>query len=136
MEDYEEVYRLWSNSDGKGLRALEDSRQGTAKFLSRNPGTSFVAILDGRIVGVILSGHDGRRGYIYHTAVNTAHRGQKIGKAMLDCVYSAMKDEGIQKLGLLVYQNNDGGNAFWKAQNWENRTDLHYYNKSLKESAD
>jgi len=133
IADYESVYRLWSNTDGMGMRSIDDSREGIEKFLNKNPDTNFVALSDGEVIGVILSGNDGRRGFIYHTAVNTSHRGQKIGKALLNCVYAAMKEEGINKMGLLVYQSNDSGNAFWIAQDWVNRSDLYYYDKNLNE---
>ena len=131
IEDYEAVYQLWFSTAGMGLRTLDDSREGLVKLLDRNPNTSFVATIEDEIVGVTLSGHDGRRGYIYHTAVRTSHRGQKIGKALLEAVYSAMKEEGINKMGLLIYKDNDNGNAFWTSQDWVQRTDLNYYDKNL-----
>lgn len=131
IDDYEAVYQLWSGIPGMGLRSLDDSREGIDKFLKRNPSTSFVALDNGDVVGVMLSGHDGRRGYIYHTAVRTSHRGQKIGRTLLEAVYAAMKEEGINRMGLMIYKNNDSGNAFWTSQDWTNRTDLYYYNKSL-----
>jgi len=133
IADYEPVYRLWTNTDGMGLRSIDDSREGIEKFLNKNPNTNFVAENDGEVIGVILSGNDGRRGFIYHTAVSTSHRGQKIGKALLNSVYAAMKAEGINKMGLLIYTNNDNGNAFWLAQDWVNRSDLYYYDKNLNE---
>ena len=133
IADYEPVYRLWTNTDGMGLRSIDDSREGIEKFLNKNPNTNFVAENDGEVIGVILSGNDGRRGFIYHTAVSTSHRGQKIGKVLLNNVYAAMKAEGINKMGLLIYTNNDNGNAFWLAQDWVNRSDLYYYDKNLNE---
>jgi len=133
IADYEPVYRLWTNTDGMGLRSIDDSREGIEKFLNKNPNTNFVAENDGDVIGVILSGNDGRRGFIYHTAVSTSHRGQKIGKVLLNNVYAAMKAEGINKMGLLIYTNNDNGNAFWLAQDWVNRSDLYYYDKNLNE---
>ena len=131
IEDYEPMYRLWSSTAGMGIRSLDDSKEGIEKFLNKNPNTNFVAVIDGEIIGVTLAGNDGRRGYIYHTAVHTSHRGQKIGKALLARVYEAMDAEGINKMGLLVYRDNDSGNAFWTAQDWTNRTDLYYYDKTL-----
>jgi len=133
IADYEPIYRLWTNTDGMGLRSIDDSREGIEKFLNKNPNSNFVAENDGEVIGVILSGNDGRRGFIYHTAVSTSHRGKKIGKALLNSVYAAMKEEGINKMGLLIYTNNDNGNAFWIAQDWVNRSDLYYYDKNLNE---
>lgn len=75
ISDYEETFKLWSNTAGMGMRSLDDSYEGIIKFLKRNPTTNFVARIDEKIVGVILCGHDGRRGYIYHTAVDEKNRG-------------------------------------------------------------
>jgi ribosomal protein S18 acetylase RimI-like enzyme len=133
VEDYEVVYGLWSGIQGMGMRSLDDSQAGIAKFLIRNPNTCFVAEQEGQIVGVILSGHDGRRGYIYHAAVLPYLRGQGIGKELLGHAIGALKAEGIHKAGLLVFASNEIGNVFWESQGWERRTDVYYRNKSLNE---
>lgn len=134
IEDYEGVYHLWSGTQGMGLRSLDDTREGIARFLQRNPNTCFVAEKLGEIVGVVLSGHDGRRGYIYHAAVQSELRGQGIGKDLVAHAEAALRAEGINKAGLLVYTGNDTGNAFWEAQGWERRRDLYYRNKSLNDA--
>lgn len=129
--DYEKVYKLWTNTAGIGMRSIDDSKAGIGKFLERNPATSFVASVDGNIVGAILCGHDGRRGYIYHTAVDINYRKQGIGRKLVETVYKALNAEGITKAGLVVFKNNDIGNSFWKSIGWEERADLNYYSKSL-----
>lgn len=131
IEDYERVYKLWSHTDGMGMRSLDDSRDGISKFLHRNPTSNFVAVINNEIVGVILSGHDGRRGYIYHAVVKVEFRGQGIGKALTEAVYKALEKEGVTKAGLVVFKTNEIGNSFWKSQGWEERTDLNYYSKSI-----
>ena len=133
IEDYAAVYQLWSAIQGIGMRSLDDSEAGIVKFLNRNPNTCFVAEKDGQIVGVLLSGHDGRRGYIYHAAVLPDLREQGIGKDLLAHAEGALKAEGIHKAGLLVYASNEIGNEFWESQGWERRTDVYYRNKSLNE---
>ncbi|HSN93960.1 MAG TPA: GNAT family N-acetyltransferase [Anaerolineaceae bacterium] len=134
IEDYEAVSQLWGSIQGMGMRSLDDSQDGISKFLKRNPNTCFVAEIDGRIVGVILSGHDGRRGYIYHAAILPLLRGQGIGKDLLNHVITALKAEGIHKAGLLVFASNEIGNDFWESQGWERRTDVYYRNKSLNDA--
>lgn len=131
IEDYEKVYKLWTSTAGMGMRSLDDSKMGIAKFLKRNPTTNFVAVVNEEIVAVILSGHDGRRGYIYHTAVDINYRGQGIGTKLVESVCKSLEEEGITKAGLVVFKNNDIGNSFWKSIGWEERTDLNYYSKSL-----
>lgn len=133
IEDYEGVYQLWSGIQGMGMRSLDDSKAGIDKYLNRNPNTCFVAEKDGQVVGVILSGHDGRRGYIYHAAVLPDLRGQGIGKDLLAHAEAALKAEGINKAGLLVFAGNEIGNEFWQSQAWERRTDVYYRNKVLNE---
>lgn len=131
IEDYENAYKLWTNTKGMGMRSLDDSKDGIAKFLKRNPSTNFVAKINNEIIGVILSGHDGRRGYIYHAAVNVSCRNQGVGTKLLEAVYKSMKEEGINKVGLVVFKTNDIGNKFWKSSGLEERNDLNYYNISL-----
>ncbi|MHB1152391.1 MAG: GNAT family N-acetyltransferase [Eubacteriales bacterium] len=133
LPDYEAVYSLWTNTAGMGMRSLDDSLSGIAKFLKRNPTTNFVAEIDGEIVGVILCGHDGRRGYIYHTAVNENFRKRGIGKALVETALFALKNEGIHKVALVAFQTNDLGNAFWKALGFTERKDLVYRNFSLND---
>lgn len=131
IEDYENAYKLWTNTKGMGMRSLDDSKDGITKFLKRNPTTNFVATNDDEIIGVILSGHDGRRGYIYHAAVNENCRKQGIGTNLLEAVYKSMKEEGINKVALVVFKTNAIGNAFWKSSGLEERVDLNYFNMSL-----
>lgn len=131
IDDYENAYKLWTNTKGMGMRSLDDSKDGIAKFLKRNPSTNFVAKIDNEIVGVILSGHDGRRGYIYHAAVNISYRNQGVGTKLLEAVYKSMKEEGINKVALVVFKTNGIGNTFWKSSGFEERNDLNYYNISL-----
>ena len=82
--DYDAVYQLWRNTPGMGLNSTDDSREGIERYLRRNPTTCFVAEEDGQLVGVIMAGHDGRRGYIYHTAVLQDYRGRGIGRSLVD----------------------------------------------------
>ena len=133
IADYDAVYKLWLNTEGVGMRSLDDTKAGIEMFLERNPNTNFVAVSDKKIVGVTLSGHDGRRGYLYHTAVLPAFRGQGIGRALIDSVRQSMEAEGINRIGLVVYKKNESGNAFWKALGWDKRRDLNYFNLSLND---
>ncbi|EST10431.1 GNAT family N-acetyltransferase [Sporolactobacillus laevolacticus] len=131
IDDYEEVYQIWTATSGMGLRSLDDSKDGIAKFLLRNPTTNFVSVLNGEIIGVILCGNDGRRGYIYHTVVKPTYRGRGIGKALLEAVYYALDQIGITRAGLMVLDTNELGKSFWQAQGWEQRVDLNYYSKAI-----
>jgi ribosomal protein S18 acetylase RimI-like enzyme len=133
IEDYDGVFALWSNTAGMGLHGFEDSREGIEKFLKRNTGCSFVAVEGDNIIGAVLGGHDGRKGYIYHAAVDTAYRGRGIGRRLLESVKQSFQNEGITKLGLLVFKSNDIGNAFWRSDGWSEREDLNYYSLYLDE---
>jgi len=130
IADYEGVLALWKATPGMGLNDFDDSPDGIAKYLRRNPTSCFVAE-DGDIVGAILSGHDGRRGFIYHTAVREDLRGRGVGSALLDAAIAALKKEGIRKVALVVFGKNAGGNAFWERRGVAQRPDLTYRNKFI-----
>ena len=91
IEDYDGVKALWMSIKGFAIRSLDDSREGVARFLTRNPDTSVVAVEDNRIVGAILCGHDGRRGCLYHVCVAENYRMRGIGKAMVVFVWRLLK---------------------------------------------
>lgn len=118
---------------GFGIRSVDDSREGVEAFLKRNPGSSVVAVMDGRIVGAILCGHDGRRGCLYHVCVAEDHRMRGIGKEMVVFCMNALKKERINKVSLIAFTKNDIGNAFWKQIGWTRREDLNYYDFTLNE---
>ncbi len=130
--DYDAVYALWLSCKGMGLNNLDDSREGIARFLKRNPETCFVAE-DGGIVGVIVAGNDGRRGYIYHTAVDPEHRKNGIARALVNSALEALQGLGINKTALVVFERNTDGNAFWERMGFIPRSDLVYRNKALTE---
>ena len=134
LADYESVYQLWTQTTGMGLRSLDDSKEGITKFLARNPMTNFVACNNGTIIGVVLSGHDGRRGYIYHAAVDVSCRGQGIGTRLVDTALDALRNEGINKVALVVFENNTIGNEFWTSIGFDARHDLVYRNKSINKN--
>ena len=112
---------------------IEDYREGVERFLRRNPTTSVVAVEDGKIVGSILCGHDGRRGCLYHVCVHRNYRMQGIGKAMVVYAMNALKEEQISKVSLIAFTKNDIGNAFWNRIGWTRRLDLNYYDFTLNE---
>jgi len=103
INDYEQVYSLWWNTPNMGLNNLDDSKDGIEKYLVRNPNTCFVAEKGGKIIGVILSGHDGRRGYIHHTAVAESEQRSGIGTTLLSAAIEALRHEGINKVALVVF---------------------------------
>ncbi len=127
IEDYDQVYDLWMTISGFAIRSVDDSREGVAAFLKRNPTTSVVAIEDGKVVGSILCGHDGRRGCCYHVCVNHAYRRRGIGKSMVIHAMEALHAEHISKVSLIAFTKNDIGNAFWNQIGWTKREDLNYY---------
>lgn len=133
IADYEAVYALWLSCKGMGLNNLDDSREGIERYLKRNPETCFVAEENGKTVGVIIAGNDGRRGYIYHTAVSPEHRRKGIAKALVDTALEALHGLGINKTALVVFERNADGNAFWESVGFTSREDLVYRNKALTE---
>ena len=123
LDDHEAVRALWASLPGIGLRDHEDSREGIAYYLRRNPGSCFVAEetpgpQDGaqrRVIGAVLCGNDGRRGYINHLAVARECQGRGLGRALVEACLDAMRKEGIRMCSLMVFRDNEQGNAFWDA---------------------
>ncbi|HOJ12798.1 MAG TPA: GNAT family N-acetyltransferase [Clostridiales bacterium] len=130
IDDYSEIYELWGNTSGMGLSDA-DTHENIYKFLLRNKGLSFVCRHVDKIIGTILCGHDGRRGYIYHVTVAEKYRGRGIGLMLVDKSLQALKEEGISKCHLFVFSDNVVGNAFWNAKGWTKREDIFVYSKSI-----
>ena len=135
IDDYSELFRLWNSTEQsrRALNPVDDSREGIDRYLKRNPNTCFAAVADGRIIGVILTGHDGRRGIIHHMCVHPDFRRMGIGARLVSLAEEALHREGIQKVFGLVFANNEGGNRFWESQGYSLRTNLNYRNKSLND---
>lgn len=132
--DYAEIYSLWMKSENMGFNNVDDSERGIAGYLARNPSSCFVAENDGgRIAGAILAGHDGRRGFIYHLAVDPDFRRRGVGRSLVDSALRALKSDGISKVALLCFAYNDAGNAFWEKAGFSARSDVVYRNKTLLE---
>lgn len=127
LSDYDKVYHLWKTTPGMGLRQIPDSIEGIEKFVQRNPNTNFVVEAEEQIIGATLSGHDGRRGTLYHMCVNDNYRRRGIGKMLVQKVIEAMKAENITVLSLFCLADNEIGNGFWSRIGWTRRTDLNIY---------
>ena len=123
IEHYDQVLAVWQVSEGVGLSDA-DSYEGIAGFLNRNPGLSFVACDGEQLVGVILCGHDGRRGYIHHLAVNRNHHRQGVGRLLVGHCLAALEQIGIGKCHIFVFRENETALAFWQGTGWTERVDL------------
>ena len=123
IDHYDDVYPLWQTTEGVGLSSA-DSRENIKKFLKRNQGLSFIATIDTNIIGSILGGHDGRRGYIYHLAVEETHRHNGIGKALVINCLKRFKDIGQHKTHVFVFTKNEDAVKFWEKMNYVLRDDL------------
>ena len=138
-EDYDVIYGLWSMTaeTRRAMNPVDDSREGITRYLRRNPQTCFLAVSDEdqsapeEVVGVILSGHDGRRGLIHHLCVHPDHRRQGIAGMLVRKAEEALCAEGITKVFCLVFKDNDPANAFWETEGYTLRTNLNHRNKSL-----
>jgi len=128
--DYADVLDLWQTSEGVGL-SDSDSRENIQQYLDRNSGMSFVALMDDKVVGAILAGHDGRRGYIYHLAVNPDFRRQGIGRNLVERCIKIMAESGIKKCHLFIFNENTEGMAFWESIGWSPRSDIGVISKNI-----
>jgi ribosomal protein S18 acetylase RimI-like enzyme len=127
--DLEAVLALWSRTEGISIRAA-DSPEALRRYLRRNPGLSLKAMDGDRIVGAVLSGHDGRRGYLHHLAVDQTYRHRGIGRDLVERCLSALRDEGIDKSHVFVLADNSAGRGFWSSAGWAERSDLVMFSHS------
>ncbi len=119
IADYDEVFALWQEAEGLGLHSDEcDSREGVARYLARNPGTCFVARDGERLIGAVLCGNDGRRGYLNHMTVDKAYRRRGIGTVLVRRCMSVLKQMGIARSNLYVFAANDAALKFWRKLGW------------------
>lgn len=118
IADYAAVLSLWQAAEGVEI-AEGDTRADIDAYLRRNPALSRIAELDGKIVGAVLCGHDGRRGLIYHLAVAPAARGKGVGRQLIKECVEGLKAAGIKRALILVEKENWGGRAFWISQGFE-----------------
>lgn len=123
ISDYERALDLWQHTAGMGLSSADEPRE-IALFLQRNQGLCFVALEGDHLVGTILCGEDGRRGYLYHLAVQRDCQNKGIGKMLVEKSLHALKQKGIQKCHLFVIADNASGIAFWEHLGWEMRDDV------------
>jgi len=126
ISDRDALLQLWRSCDGIILRDA-DSQASMEKYLQRNPGLSRVATVAGAIVGSLMAGHDGRRGYLQHLAVAPAQRRQGIGACLLDLCLEALKQQGIIKSHVHVIQSNRSGIDFWSRRGWIHRAEIEIY---------
>lgn len=131
IADYPALFSLWKSTPNMGLRSLDDSQEGISLFLKRNPKTSFVAYEDDKLTGAVLCGHDGRRGYIYHTVVSPEYRRRGIASALVEAAVNALKEEGITRVCLNVMERNEQGKAFWASRGWEKKEFLGFYSRQI-----
>jgi ribosomal protein S18 acetylase RimI-like enzyme len=133
IADYEEVLRLWQSAEGVGLNE-SDTRPAIAGYLRRNPRMSFVARQGKELIGAVLCGHDGRRGYLHHLAVASPHRRKGIGTKLVARCLAALKRLRILKCNIFLYNHNTEGERFWRSSGWEKRADLRLVQKNLRSS--
>ena len=130
INDWDGVNECWKEHEG--TNPVDDSAEGFTRYLKRNPATSFVAEENGKIIGTILAGHDGRRGIFHHVVVAPRLRGQGIGRILVESAMEALKKEGIQKVLVVVFTHNENGNQFWEPMGFTVREDLFYRNKYIE----
>jgi len=130
ISDYEQAVQLWQSLPGIGLSGA-DEKDNICDFLQKNPSTCLVALNDGNLIGTILGGSDGRRGYIHHLAVQLSEQNKGIGKKLVDLCLNEFKKAGIQKCHIFVISDNAEGIAFWKKIGWQLRDDILVMSKEI-----
>lgn len=131
IDHYDAIRQLWESDPGVRVN-IGDERDDIARYLQRNPGISHEAWHKDELIGAILGGHDGRRGYIYHLIVKPAYRGFGVGKTLVAKTLASLAREGIQRVTISVLKDNPNGRAFWEKQGWTEVDFLRAYRYNLK----
>ena len=131
MADYGEAAAFWAAFPEIGLDDA-DAPENMERFLARNPGMSFLARDEGRIVGAVLCGHDGRRGYLHHLAVLPEYRNRGIGSQLVDRCLRALAAAGVGRCNIFVYAENEEGKRFWRKTGWSTYEGLELMFKSTE----
>ncbi len=130
-EDYPPVLELWKHA-GPGIHVRRsDEPEEIQKKLQHDPDLFLVAELDGRIVGSVIGGFDGRRGLIYHLAVDLNERQRGIGGKLMDEVEKRLKVKGCIRCYLMVAADNDNAIHFYESRGWEYMNGIETYAKDL-----
>lgn len=131
-DDYDQLYHLWNSSSGVGLSEA-DGRKAIQNYLSNNPGNSFAAFSNELLVGTILAGDDGRRGYLHHLVVHSDFRRRGIGRKLVEKAVERIKARNIEKCHIFIFSDNEEGVSFWKGIGWEFRNDIAVMSFSMLE---
>jgi ribosomal protein S18 acetylase RimI-like enzyme len=118
ISDYDDALQLWHRVEGLEI-AEGDDKEDIAQFLVRNSGLSRVAVDGSAIVGVALCANDGRRGHIYHLAVDPAYQGSGLGKRLLNECLNGLRKTGVKRVIIMVADDNQRGTKFWERSGWE-----------------
>lgn len=129
--DYDAALALWQRCAGMGLSDA-DERIPLNHFLERNPGLNFVALDGESVIGTVLCGSDGRRGYLYHLAIDPLYRRRGIGTELVSAVFNALHSIDIHKCHIMVYATNDTGLAFWEQDGWVRRPEIVLMSKNVE----
>ena len=124
--DYVSSFSLWKKTEGMSI-TKSDTLEAFDLFLESNPGLSFGAFYEDKLIATVLCGTDGRRGYIYHIAVEKEYRRKNIGSKLVSLSIEALKKNGIEKCHLFVFKNNEDGNTFWEKSGWKKRDDINVF---------
>lgn len=133
--DFDEVIPFWRATAGVGLNE-SDTPECLAIFLERNPGLSLIVRQDQKVVGAVLCGHDGRRGYLHHLAVDPECRNQGLGTMLVERCLSQLAALGILKCNIFVYNDNDPGTIFWHKNSFSDRSDLKIMQRVIASSSE
>lgn len=131
-DDYQPVYDLWLSIERGVHVGRSDSPIEIEKKISRDPDLFLVAECQNKIIGSVIGGYDGRRGLIYHLAVNSTYRGQGIGSRLMDEVEARLRAKGCLKCYLLVIEDNHEAETYYQNRGWQHMKDIHLFGKELQ----
>ncbi len=130
IDDYDDIIEMFRETPGMTVREA-DSKNAIETYLNRNPGLSFVATVDSRVIGCVMCGHDGRRGYLQHLVVMVENRKQGVGEKLFTTCIDALQAMGINKTHIFVFKTNGLANKYWVNKGWNLREDINMYSYNI-----
>ncbi|MFZ1322621.1 MAG: GNAT family N-acetyltransferase [Ignavibacteria bacterium] len=127
---FEKIKNFWETTDGIKL-TIGDSKEELESYLKRNKGMSFICKNKDDLIGTILCGHDGRRGFIYHLAVHKDYRKENIATTLIEMSLDQLRSAGIKRCMIMADEVNESGKSFWLKMNWRKRDDLKMFSIDL-----
>lgn len=122
MKFYDDLIELWRIA---GISvSSSDNKEELARMSRQNPDLFLIGKASDAIIGVVMGGFDGRRGYVHHLAVDPNYQKRGYGKLLMDELIKRFRQKGVHKVHLFIEKRNKKVVDFYKNLGWQVRENL------------